>query len=99
MPLGRICGASPTEPGGDAVDEAVAELAIGVEALLAVACGERWIGGRPILDLGGERPRQVERLVMGFRSERDDEVEAEPFGLLQVLEAVRAVTRERDADL
>src|SRR5712692_2645590 len=47
--------------------ELIAHRAIGIEALLATAldCGR--IGCRPILDLDGQRARELERLVMRFR--------------------------------
>ncbi len=65
--------------------------AVGVEPLLAVAVGTARIGRRPIFDIGGQRPRQVQRLVMRLGRQRDDEVEIQPVPLLQLLEGIAAM--------
>src|ERR1700756_2501537 len=70
----------------DAHRESVADLAIGVELLLAAAIGVGRIMRRPVFDVGRERARQVQRLVVGLRRERDDEVEIEPLPVFQLFE-------------
>src|SRR6266852_2810578 len=64
----------------------IAHRAIGVEALLAIALDRGRIGCRPILDLDGKRARELERLVMRFGGERDDQIEIETFEVLELLE-------------
>src|SRR5665213_4512557 len=59
--------------------EAVADLAIGGELLLAAAVGAGRILGRPVFDLGRMRARQFRGPMMRLGSERDDEVEIEPL--------------------
>src|ERR1700750_1481564 len=61
----------------DAQEQRVAELAIGGELLLAAAMGRGRVHRGPVFDLGGERARQLQRLVMRLRRQRDDEVEIE----------------------
>ena len=76
----------------------VAHLAIGVERLLAVAFHLGRIRRRPIFHIGRERAGQFQRLVMRLRRERDDEIEVEPFQVLQFLEGVRLVLADIEPD-
>src|SRR3974390_130638 len=86
------------EPLTDMREQLVADGAVGIELLLAAAFSGRRSGCRAVLALGGERPRQVQRLVMSTRRERHDDVEIEPLQLVQILECVGAVARNIDAD-
>jgi hypothetical protein len=70
----------------DPAHQLVADVAIGVEPLLAVTLGDGGIGGRPVFDVEGERAGEVERLVVGLRRERDDEIEVEAFEVFEFLE-------------
>src|SRR5689334_17089638 len=63
--IGRIMARSAAESLGDAVDEAIAHLAIGVEPLLAVAGDEARVGRRPIFDVGRHGAGQIEGTVVG----------------------------------
>src|SRR5581483_12514146 len=51
----------------DAQQKLVADLAIGIKLLLAVAVRCRGIMRRPIFHVGSERARQLQRLVMRLR--------------------------------
>src|SRR2546430_718876 len=84
----RACLANPP---ADAHRQAVADLAIGGELLLAVAFHAGRIRRRPVFDIGGHGARQIQRLVVGFRRQRDDEIEIEPFPILELLECRRLV--------
>src|ERR1700682_581629 len=48
-----VAAGAPVEARLDAPHELVAHLAVGGELLLAVTAGQRRIGGRPVLDVGG----------------------------------------------
>src|SRR5215813_9896089 len=93
----------PARPPGkallDAPHQHLAHIAIGVEPLLPAALGHRGVGSRPIFDLGRERPRQLEHLVVRLGRQRDDEVEVEALPLLQFLERHRLVAGDVDAGL
>src|SRR3974390_2919079 len=86
------------EPLADMRQQLVADGAVGIELLLAAALDRRRIGCLPVLNLGGERPRHFQRLVMRTRRERHDDIEIEPLQLVQILERVGAVARNIDAD-
>jgi hypothetical protein len=62
--------------------------------LLAVAARGGGVRGRPVFDIGGEGAGEVERAVVRFRGERDDQIEVQSFGLLQVLEGARPMLAE-----
>src|SRR5450631_4909313 len=81
----------PGKPLADAQRQLVADLAIGLQLLLAIALGAGGIVGRPVFHVGRERARQFQRLVMRLRRQRDDEVEIEPFPVVQFLERGRLV--------
>ena len=66
-----------TEALPDAAHELVADVAVGLKPLVAAAFGDRRVGRRPVFDLGSDRAGQFERLVMGLRRQRDDEIEVE----------------------
>ena len=61
------CRLAAKKPRPDPLQQLIAHRAIGVEPLLAAAFDRGRVGGRPVLDLGGERARELERLVMRFR--------------------------------
>src|SRR6202790_5057020 len=69
--------------------QGVANLAIGLELLLAVAFRAGGVMGRPVFDVGGKRVGQFQRLVMRLRRQRDDEVEIEPLPVVELLEGGR----------
>src|SRR5450755_5084071 len=71
--------------------QGVADLTIGLQLLLAIALGAGGIVGRPVFDVGRQRARQFQRLVMRLRRQRDDEVEVEPFPIVEFLERGRLV--------
>jgi hypothetical protein len=50
-----IPGGGRAEPLPDPAHQVVADFAIGVEPLLAVALGDGGIGGRPVFNIKGER--------------------------------------------
>src|SRR5215472_18785905 len=68
------CDADLAKAPANAREQRVADLAIGGKLLLATAFGGGRIGRRPIFHVGGERPGQVEGLVMRLRRQRDDEI-------------------------
>ncbi len=80
----------------DPPHEAVADLAIGVQAHLAAAFDEGGVEGVPELDLACHMPGHLDRPVLGLGRERDDQVEAV---VLQHLEAARSVLGDIDAHL
>src|SRR4051812_32235580 len=84
-------GAAFRKPPADAREQAIADLAIGLKLLLAIAFGSGRILGRPVFDVGGGGPCQVQRLVVRLGRERDDEVEVKAFPVLQILEGHRLV--------
>src|SRR5215472_16355030 len=61
-----------TEPLLDARHQHLAHRAVGVEPLLTAALGVGRVGRRPVFDFRRDRAREVERLVMRLRRERDD---------------------------
>src|SRR6185437_2421778 len=83
----------------DSHQKLIADLAIGGELLLAAAIGAGRIKRRPVFDLGGERPRQFQRLVMRLRRKRDDQVEVEAFPVLEFVEGDGLVTGSVLAEL
>src|ERR1051326_355977 len=89
----------PTEPRLDALDELVADLAIGVELLLAAAVDDGGIGGGPIFHLDGQRAGELERAVMRLRRQRHDQVEIESFPILELLERHRSMLVDIEPDL
>src|SRR5580704_17660240 len=74
-----VAGSCGAEALPDPPHELLADLAIRIEPLLAVPLDDGGIGGRPVFDLEGERAGEVERLMVGFRRQRDDEIEVEAF--------------------
>src|SRR5262249_21226291 len=62
-----VAGGHGGEPIANALHQLIANRAIGVEPLLAAAFGAGRVDRGPVFDVGGDRPRQVERLVMRLR--------------------------------
>ena len=62
-----VAGVGRAEPPSDPAHQLIADFAIGVESLLAVALDDGGIGGRPIFDVEGELAAEVQRLVVGLR--------------------------------
>src|ERR1700730_8149160 len=91
--LSTARGAGLRKAPADAHRQDVADFAIGLKLLLAIAVGSGRIMGWPVFDVGCKRPRQFQRLVMRLRRQRDDEVEIEPFPILQFLEGGRLMAR------
>jgi hypothetical protein len=60
-----VAGVGRAEPPSDPAHQLIADFAIGVESLLAVALDDGGIGGRPIFDVEGELAAEVQRLVVG----------------------------------
>src|ERR1700676_3081842 len=94
-PSGVIDRSQSTSPAGradfgkalaDAEQERVADLAVGLQLLLAVALDAGGILRRPVLHFGRMGARQFQRPVMRLGGERDDQVEVEPLPILQFLE-------------
>jgi hypothetical protein len=75
--------AAQAEPRFDALEELIANGAIGLQNLFAVARGGGGVDCRPIFHIDRHRACEFQRLVMGFRSQRHDEVES---GVFQVLD-------------
>src|SRR5690349_17508156 len=86
LPAGRL---RLGKAAADAHQKAVANLAIGGQFLLAAAFGRGGIGRRPIFDVGRNRMRQLQRLVMCLGRQGDDEVEIEPLPVLELGEGHR----------
>src|SRR5262245_50373785 len=100
VPLSSFVGGSAQRKARpDPRQELVAHLAVRVQPLLAAAFDRGRIGGGPVLDLGGERARELERLVVRLGRQRHDEVEVEPLQVLELLEGDRPVRLDVDADL
>ena len=59
-----------------------------------VPATRRRVGGRPVFDLDRDRPRQLERGVMRFRRQRDDQVE---IVVLQIVDQCAAAARRAKA--
>src|SRR5262249_11547780 len=78
--------ADPGKTAPDAQQKLVADLAIGIHLLFTVAVRCRRVMRRPVFDVGGQCPGQVQRLVMRLRRQRDDQVEIQPLPVLQLLE-------------
>src|SRR5215475_6134359 len=70
----------------NAQQKRIADLAISGKFLLPAAVDGGRVVGRPIFDISRKRPRQLQRLVVRLRRQRDDQVEIEPFPILQLLE-------------
>src|SRR3954452_2220569 len=75
----------------DAREQAVADVAVGLQLLLAAAFGDGGILRRPVFDIRGDGVGQFQRLVMRFGRKRNDQVEVEAFPVLQFLERHRPV--------
>src|SRR5581483_4854003 len=86
------------KPLADARQNLIADIAIGLEPLLAAAFDRFRIGGRPIFHVDGAGAGQFQGAVMGLGRERDDEIEIEPFPFIQLLECQRLVLRNIEAD-
>jgi hypothetical protein len=56
-------------------EQPVVHGAIGIEDLLAIAARKARVLRRPIFNIDGDAAHDLERLVIGFRRERDDQVE------------------------
>src|SRR5262245_7033690 len=65
-----VGGSAQREARPDPRQELVAHLAVRVQPLLAAAFDRGRIGGGPVLDLGGERARELERLVVRLGRQR-----------------------------
>src|SRR5258708_9572165 len=74
------------KPLSDPHRQGVADFAIGLQLLLAVALGAGGIMGRPVFDVGGVGTRQFQRLVMRLRRQRANEVGIESFPSVPFLE-------------
>ena len=61
------------------------------ERLEAKIFGAGRIVGRPVFDVGRHRAGQFQRLVVRLRRQRDDEVEIQPFPVVEFLERGRLV--------
>src|SRR6266851_8550796 len=98
-PASLVRAAPRKKPRPDPLQQLLANLAIRVHPLLAAAFDRRRIDGRPIFDLGGERTHELERLVVRLRRQRDDQVEIEPFEVVELLEGDGTVGADVDTDL
>ena len=52
---------------------------MGIEPLFAVTLLDGRIGGRPVFDFDGNRAGQLQGFMMGFRRQRDNEIESQPY--------------------
>src|SRR5262245_16177223 len=78
----------------------VANYTIGVKPLLAIALDHGWIGGRPVFDRCRKPMRELQRLVMRLRRQRNDQVEVKTIlDVLDLLEGHWLMRRDVDADL
>src|SRR6516162_4892500 len=92
----RLRGGGRRESCQNAIRQLVANRAIGADALIAVAFDGGRVGRGPIF-YGRRNPVcERDRLVVRLRGERDDDVEAQSFEILQVLESHRFVRRDID---
>src|SRR6266404_750821 len=80
----------------DAAQQVIAHHAVGLEARLAIAFDRGRIEDRPEFDDAIHRAGQLHGAVLGFGRQRDDEVER---GVLEILEGLRLVMADVDADL
>src|SRR3954447_15906634 len=83
----------------DPLQQLVAHVSVRIHALLPAALDRGRVGGGPVFHVERERARELERLVMRFGRERDDEVEIEPLQILELLEGHGTVRLDVDADL
>jgi IS30 family transposase len=94
---GRHLWQSPARRAGlgeslaDPQQQPVQHLAIGFQLLLAIALGAGGVLRRPVFDVGRQRARQFQRLVMRFGRQRNDQVEVEPLPIVKFLEGGRLV--------
>src|SRR5690606_12679451 len=81
----------------DALEQAVAYGAVGGEDLIAMADLEQSgnVERRPVLDVDRHGPGQLERLMVRFRRERDDQIECR---IVKISKRLRLVARQVDAD-
>src|SRR4051812_29672941 len=75
----------------DAQEQAVADVAVGLQLLLAAAFDTGRILGRPVFHVRGIGVGQFQRLVVRLRRQRDDQVEVQTFPVVQVLKRLRLV--------
>src|SRR4051794_26312408 len=75
----------------DARQQAVADVAVGLQLLLAAAFDAGRILGRPVFHVRGIGVGQFQRLVVRFGRQRDDQIEVQAFPIVQILERLRFV--------
>src|SRR3546814_6560508 len=76
--------------------ELIAHITVCLQSVRAFALDKGRIEGIPELVVAGHGSGQFDRLVLALRRQRDDEVEGR---VLQVVEGLRPMPREVDADL
>src|SRR5215467_3151188 len=79
----------------DSSQQLIAHIPIRIHPLLAASFDR----GRPILNVCGECAGQLERLVVRFRRKGDDQVEIQPFQIVELFEGHRPVRLDVDPDL
>src|SRR5258708_36568159 len=83
----------------DAAQKLVANGPIGIEPLLAVALLDGGIRSRPVFDLGRHPAGQLEGLMMGFRGQRDNEIEIQSLPALELFDLHGTVLPKVEAHL